>query len=228
MQYISSMNKTFILIPLFFIVINCIAQDREQTALKNGENKKTVTKELTFEETQDSLRTMLLNSKPNENLKASILQELYIRGLVNQVDDKISFELPFNLHGLDCLAPDCYTTLISFGIPAREPVAFPETISFSLSEYGCVEEEISITGVFERVEESNEYVNYFSKELMSNMIIKRGTELYYYPHQNPYSVSVETIDTMFENYAFEKDGVIVPYLSNVMLISEYQHFIENE
>tara|TARA_R110000850_G_scaffold277151_1_gene424813 strand:+ start:6858 stop:7526 length:669 start_codon:yes stop_codon:yes gene_type:complete len=222
------MNKIYILIPLFFITFNCIAQDRGKTALKNRENKHAVNNELTFTETQDSLRTLLLKSKPNENLKGSILQELYIRGLVNQVDDKISFELPFNLHGLDCLAPDCYTTFISFDIPAREPVAFPETINFSLSEYGCVEEEISINGVFERVEESPEYVNYFSKELKSNLIIKKDTGLYYYPHQNPYSVSVETVDKMFENYAFEKEDVIVPYRSNVMLISEYQHFIENE
>ena len=53
-------------------------------------NKKGIKTELTFEETQDSLRTLLLNSKPNENLKSSILQELYIRGLVNQKNDKLS------------------------------------------------------------------------------------------------------------------------------------------
>lgn len=36
--------------------------------------------ELTYEEIQDALRIVILNSKTNSNLKFSVLREMYIRG----------------------------------------------------------------------------------------------------------------------------------------------------
>lgn len=92
-----------------------------------------------FEEVQDSLRQVLLDSKSNENLKAGLLQEFYLRALVDQKEDKILFNLPFNIHGLDCGAPDCYSTDISFSIPLSEPLEFPDKIDFKLIEQGCIE-----------------------------------------------------------------------------------------
>ncbi len=181
-----------------------------------------------FEETQDSLRKTLIKSKPNENLKSSILQELYIRGLVNQVNDKITFNLPFDLHGLDCGAPDCYSTDISFEITSNEPVQFPKTININLFEHGCVDQEISTKGVFNLVEESSEYINYFSKKFKSNLIIKKNGQIYYYPHGKTNTISVKTLDKMFENYEFEKENVIVPYQSTTMEKNEYQNFIEGK
>jgi len=181
-----------------------------------------------FSETQDSLRTLLLNSKSNESIKTSILQELYIRDLVNQVNDDIIFNLPFDLHGLDCGAPDCYSTDISFKIPASNSILFPEKINFALYEHGCGERNISVNGIFELVEQSVEYVNYYSKELKSNLIIKAGTELYYYPHEKPSSVKAETIDYMFNTYEFEKENVIVPYRSSIMMSNEYEYFLRNK
>ena len=184
---------------------------------------------LTFEETQDSLLKVLIKSKPNKNLKASILRELYIRGIVNQEGDKISFDLPFNLHGLDCGAPDCYSTEISFKIEYTEPVEFPEIIKFDLFEHGCIDNEIRISGKFKLSEKSTEFVNYFSKDLKSNLIIKRNGRLYYFPHDETSSVRVQTIDKKFESYEFE-DADFVPYQSTVMTSQSqnYKYFIEKD
>ena len=224
-----------LIIFLSLLIISCsskqnkeeiVVQNEEPTTEITYETKETTTAtEKSFEETQDSLRKVLLGSKPNENLKSSILQELYIRGLVVQENDEITFNLPFNLHGLDCGAPDCYTTDISFRISANEPIEFPDKIDFKLFEHGCVDKEETTNSVFELNEESQENVNYFSEELKSNLIIKRNGELYYYPHMKSSSIGVKTINEMFENGEFD-DAEIAPYQSTVMTSNEYEHFIK--
>jgi hypothetical protein len=229
-------------IPFFFfslLILSCSNNENKEVITEQTEvvsekiitkNEKIIKEELTFEETQDSLRTLLLNSKPNENLKSSILQELYIRRLVNQINDKITFEIPFNLHGFDCGAPDCYSTDITFEIIAKEPIQFPKTINFKLSEHGCgIENEISKNGIFELVEQSPKYVNYYSKKQQSNLVILgEKRELYYFPDTKPNSIKVELIDKIFDEYNEEDENAIVPYQSTIMTTNEYENFIENE
>jgi len=228
-------NVIILIVVIFFTINSCAEKSKKNDAaeqtmviadLNINEEKKIVNPQQTFEETQDSLRKRLIKSKPNENLKLSILQELYIRGLVNQVNDKIIFNLPFDLHGLDCGAPDCYSTDISFEISSNDSVQFPKTINFNLFEHGCIDQEISTKGVFNLVEESSEYINYFSKKLKSNLIIKKDGQVYYYPHGKTNTISVKTLNKMFENYEFEKENVIVPYRLTIMEKNEYQSFIE--
>lgn len=229
------------LIFFFFslLIISCSSKENKvninectevETEKTNTENNELINMELTFAETQDALRNQLLNSKPNENLKSSILQELYIRGLVNQVDDKIKFSLPFDLHGFDCRAPDCYSTDITFEIIAREPVEFPRIINFKLLEHGCgIESEISENGLFELVEQSTKYVNYYSKNQKSNLIIIDGKrELYYFPNTKLNSIKVDAIDKMFDDYDEETTYAIVPCQSTIMTTNEYENFIKNE
>lgn len=192
---------------------------------KMHETNEVTTTEKSFEETQDSLRKVLLSFKPKENLKSSLLQEFYIRGLVNQKGDSIYFVLPFNLHGLDCGAPDCYSTDITFKIPSNEPIEFPDKIDFTLYEHGCIDIEKTKNSVFKLKENSVGYVNYFSEELKSNLIIKKNGELYYYPHLKTNSINVKTVNKMFENNEFE-DAEIAPFQSTVMTSNEYEHFIK--
>jgi len=211
-----------------------IRQFREQTK-DFSENKRTnrgeffykngIKSEMTFEETQDSLRAVLLKSKPNEKLKSSLLQELYIRGLVDQIGDKITFELPFNLHGFDCGAPDCYSTDISFEIPAKDPIEFPKTIRFKLVEYGCgIEKQISVEGTFIRVEESPTYVNYYAEKQQSNLVIlgEKG-ELYFFTNAKPNAIKARFIDQLFEE--FTEDDQNIPYQSTIMTTNEYENFL---
>ncbi|MEH0156642.1 hypothetical protein V6R21_21110 [Limibacter armeniacum] len=231
------MNKLIGLSLLF--ITSCSEQEmREQTTNQKEEiveQDKTVSidvakSSLTFEELQDSLRLQLLKSKPNNNLKAGFLQEFYIRGLVRQEGNKIVFELPFDLHSFDCGAPDCYLTDITFSIPATEPISFPQKVEFSLSEYGCgIDQETSINGIFERVESTSNYVNYYTKETKSNLAIDGNTrQVYYFTDVEPNSTKVDSIDKILERYNEEDPNAIVPYRSTVMTSNEYERFLKTE
>ena len=232
------MKRTFIFFSL--LIISCSSSKGRKEKINESAkiittkiitaDKELVNAELTFEKIQDSLRKKLLNSKTNENLKSSILQELYIRGLVNQENGIIEFELPFNLHGFDCGAPDCYSTDITFNIPVKNPIEFPKKIDFNLREHGCViGNEILENGTFELIEQSTEYVNYYSKKQESNLIIiadKR--KLYYFSDQKMNTIKVDLIDKIFEEYSEKDIEEIAPYQSTIMTTNEYESFIENK
>ncbi|SIR26804.1 hypothetical protein [Maribacter ulvicola] len=231
------MKLTFFIFSL--LIISCSSKEKkkkinEPTEIiiekKITKNNELTNLELTFEEIQDSLRKQLLKSKTNNNLKSSILQELYIRGLVNQEDDKFKFKLPFNLHGFDCGAPDCYSTDIKFNIPVKNPFEFPKKIDFNLKEHGCgIENDILENGTFELVEQSTQFVNYYSKKQKSNLIIiadKR--KLYYFADQKPNAIKVDLIDKMFEEYNEKDIEEIAPYQSTTMTTNEYENFIGEE
>jgi len=70
-------------------------QSSNESSDSLSDEEKAIDTTLTFEEQQVILRKRLLDSKPNENIKASVLQELYLKGLVDQIGDNIVFELPF-------------------------------------------------------------------------------------------------------------------------------------
>ncbi|WP_324027796.1 hypothetical protein QSV08_07575 [Maribacter sp. BPC-D8] len=231
------MKHTFFILSL--LIAACSSKKKKEV---NHEHKEVVTKkiitetnelkeeELTFVEIQDSLRIQILNSKPNENLKSSILQELYIKGLVNQIKDKIRFDLPFNLHGFDCGAPDCYSTDILFEFTASYPIVFPENIDFQLVEHGCgIEKNIKENGVFELVEHTQTYVNYYSKNQKSNLIIiEDKRELYYFSDTKPNSIKVDLIEKLFEEYDEEDPKFTEPYQSTTMRNNDYGDFIRKE
>lgn len=217
-------NMKIILITLGLILASCSSKEKNTGNVEQTNTEfKLIEKK---EEVQDSLRSLLLKSKPNESLKSSILRELYIRSLVEQVNDKITFQIPFNLHGLDGGSPDCYSTDISFEFMSSEPIEFPENINVKLFEHGCVDKEKSISAAFNLSEKSTEFVNYFSKELKSNLILKKSGQLYYYPHQKANSVHTQTIDKMFEKDELD-DTEIVPFRSTIMTSQSenYEYFI---
>ena len=228
---IIKLNQSMKIPILFFslLLLGCSSKENiEQVEvipieLNYGTNETTF--EMSFEDLQDSLRKVLLDSKLNENLKSSLFQELYIRGLVVEENDEIVFDLPFNLHGLDCGVPDCYSTDLSFKISSNYPIELPEKIAVKLHEYGCIDKEETINSIFMQKEKSQEYVNYFSEELKSNLIIKKNGDLYYYPHLQSNSIRVKSIDRKFKNGEFD-DAEITPYQSTVMTSSEYEDFLE--
>ncbi|PKH51340.1 hypothetical protein CXF68_11890 [Tenacibaculum sp. Bg11-29] len=184
------------------------------------EKKTIVNPKSTFEETQDSLRKVLLNTKPNKNIKSSILQELYIRGLVNKVNNKIKFKLPFNLHGFDCGTPDCYSTDITFEFIAKEPIEFPKNINFKLREHGCdIEPEILESGIFELLERSPNFVNYYSRK-------KR--KLYYFTSIELKTIRGNTITKILNEYNEENTNGVTLYQSSIMTGNEYELFINKK
>jgi len=206
-----------------------IHNKKNEIKISNTNIAETTNKEFNWEKYEDSLRNQLLESKTNYNLKSSVLVELYIRGLVYQKENKIKFELPFDIHGFDCEAPDCYSTDITFEIPAKNPIVFPDEINFILHEHGCVDNEIFNNGTFELIEVSSEYINYYSKTHLSNLvIIKKGNQLYYFPKVKPNTIKIKRIKNIIDNYDEEDPDAIVPYQSTTMTTYEYERFIENE
>ncbi len=240
--FIKSIKNRTMKPALFFffslLIISCSTKEKKgkintQTKVISEiiitENKKVSNLEVAFEEIQDSLRILILNSKPNTNLKSnSVLQELYIRGLVNQIDDKIKFELPFNLHGFDCGTPDCYSTDITFDIRAKDPIEFPKTINVKLLEHGCgIESALSENGIFKLIEESPKSVNYYSKKHNSNLVILgEKRELYYFPNTKENSIKINLIDKIVDSYNEDNENSIVPYQSTIMKTNEYKSFIK--
>ena len=130
---------------------------------------------------------------------------------------------------MDCGAPDCFSTDISFEIPVTNPVAFPQQINFHLFEHGCVNKEISTNGMFELVEVSENHINYYSKNNKSNLVIIHDeAQLYYFPDTKPNEIKVDSLNKLFENYDEEDSNAIVPYQSTTMTTNEYQYFLEDQ
>ena len=177
-----------------------------------------------FQKNQDSLRNELLKIKKDKLLLNSVFEEHYIRGLVTNEKDLLKFKLPFNLHGSDCGAPDCYTTLLEFEIPNSSPLKLPKKIKVNGMEYGCVENK-KWSYDFKLIESSDQLVNYYSDKLKSNLYFTRKGRLIYYPHEKENSISLVELDQMYDNWEFD-DSELTPYLSNKMTIMDYKVFME--
>ena len=179
-----------------------------------------------FQKRQDSLRNELLKFKKDELLLNTVFEEHYIRGLVTNEKNYLKFDLPFNLHGLDCGAPDCYITELKFEIPNNLPLKLPSKIKISGNEYGCVENK-NWTSDFKLVESDEQIVNYYSADLKSNLYFTKKGRLIYYPHEKEKSISIMELDKMYDNWEFD-DAALVPYSSTVMTTMEYELFMDKK
>ncbi|KXX67851.1 hypothetical protein [Flammeovirga sp. SJP92] len=164
-----------------------------------------------FNEACPTNNTVFHTLKREKFTSEDIISKLIEVGFVTIQNDKISFELPFDLHEMDCGAPDCYTTTIRFSIPNHKPFQFPQQINVKLEEEGCLDTLEKSEGTFILKEQTDLFVNYYSKDLQSNLIIKAGGKLYYYPHKMKNSVSVQQLHELYENSSLELEGEVVPY-----------------
>ncbi|WP_375558989.1 hypothetical protein ACE193_14755 [Bernardetia sp. OM2101] len=83
---------------------------------------------------------------------------------------------------------------------------------------------------FQLVENSPNYVNYYSEKDKANLILignKQNSNLYYFTNVNPNSIKVNLIDKILSEYDEENLDAIVPYRSSKMLTNEYENFTEN-
>ncbi|WP_442265900.1 hypothetical protein ACSIGC_16640 [Tenacibaculum sp. ZS6-P6] len=197
----------------------------------NQPKEKLLEKEQRLEKERKELRQKLLASKPDENLKNSLLAELYLRNLIHRNEESLEFNLVFDLHGFDCGAPDCYRTTIKFNIPYVNPISFPKTILFSFTEEGCgIDKEILRTGTFQLQEESEIGVNYYSKSEQSNLVIqKEGTQtnLYYFPNTTEGKVQLKSLNQFIESIDETNKENNAPYTSGIMNIHDYSVFLQN-
>lgn len=177
---------------------------------------------------QDSLRALILDSKPNNLLKGSLLEELYIRGIAGISNDSVFVEIPFNLHSLDCGVTDCYTTEVHFAFSHNnQSLIFPQDLSYSITETGCVDSENYVSGEMNLIDFSAEYVNYYMPDQQSSLVIIRKDErkeyAYYFPNVDSDSIKVDQVSEILLHLA---DTVTAPYRSSVLLHSEYEAFLD--
>ena len=175
---------------------------------------------------QDSLRNELLNTKKDSLLIGTVFEEHYLRGLVKNEKECLKFKLPFNLHGPDCGAPDCYTTELTFEIPNEHPLELPKKITITGTEFGCVESN-NWTSKFELIESNTKLANYFSAELKSNLFFTKNGNLIYFPHEKSKSINLTELNKMYEGWEFD-DAEIAPYKSTIMERMDYESFVDKK
>ena len=171
-----------------------------------------------------------MKNKENEVLKKGFLQEIYIRNAVSISNDSLLFNIPFNLHGSDCGAPDCYSTDVSFTFKFSDTLIFPETLPFKEHEHGCIDKETHLTGNFKLVEQTDKHIIYHSRQYKRTLVLfssKKYTETtaFYFTGVEQSKINgtnIYTIADITEDNFTEKN---YPFTSWILTTNEYENFI---
>lgn len=179
---------------------------------------------------EDSLRNEILESKKNKILKESFLQEMYIRKVVSDLKDSLSVTIPFNLHGPDCIAPDCYSTDLSFSFKLGDSLVFPEKLPFQEHEHGCVDKEKRLAGSFQLIEQTDKHVIYHSIKHKRTLVLfssndSCGTSAYYFAAVPPNKINGKNVYDIVKDYNEEDKNSIYPFTSWVLTTSQYENFL---
>ncbi len=194
------------------------------------ENKSTEPEILDWEKHQDSLRNEVLKGKKNNILKESFLQEMYIRNVVTISKDSLFVNIPFNVHGPDCGAPDCYSTDISFTFKLADTFKFPKNLQFQEHEHGCVDKELKLSGTFQLVEETDNHVIYNSPKHKRTLVLfssnkENGTTAFYFTGVGQNKINGQNVYTIMKDYNEDDKHSIYPFTSWVLTTNEYENFI---
>lgn len=184
---------------------------------------------LNWQEYQDSLRNEILKKKENKVIKESFLREMYIRNVVTVSNDSLLFHIPFNLHRPDCGAPDCYSTNLSFGFKFGDSIIFPERINFREHESGCIDDETNISGKFNLIKQTNNYIIYYSNQYQRGLALFNsnkdvGTTALYFTNIKLDEMNIKNIYSKMdvENENFDEENY--PITSLILMTNEYEHF----
>jgi len=180
-----------------------------------------------FSASQDSIRQLLVSRIGNPIVLNSILEEFVIRKGARVVNDSVYFDLGFNLHGLDCGAPDCYTTVVSFAFKLGNAVKFPQYLVFRENESGCVEVTYDLENKYKLIVQNAEEVIYHCAELNRTLALYKnrtdGNEnVYYFTYLQPNQVNSKSIRQLLLNY----DADQYPYRSTSFTRAVYEDFLD--
>lgn len=186
---------------------------------------------LRWEKYEDSLRNEILKRKENIILKESFLQEMYIRDVVSILKDSLYFNIPFNLHGQDCMAPDCYQTDISFSFKLGDTLKFPKVLQFQEHEHGCVDNETTIFGFFQLKELSPNHVIYHSINYNRTLVLfnsnkESGAYAFYFIKVGPDRINGKNVYKIMKEFNEENKNSIYPFTSTVLSAKEYEFFLQ--
>jgi hypothetical protein len=183
-----------------------------------------------WEKYEDSLRNVILRQKDNKVLKESFLQEMYIRNAVTVSNDTVIIEIPFDLHGPDCGAPDCYSTAIRLSFKLQGKLIFPENVQFQEHEKGCVEKEVKLSGNFRLVEQTGSHIIYHAAKHKRTLVLFRsvkttGSAAWYFTNAGAGRINGKNVYTVIQNYNEEDENSIYPFMSWILKTNEYEVFL---
>ncbi len=226
---------------IIFILCSCVQQneqdktpsndisiDSSQDSVESANETKHVI--LDWDKYQDSLRSEILKGKENKVLKESFLQEMYLRNVVRVSDGRLFVKIPFDLHGPDCGAPDCYSTDVSFSFKFDDTLIFPKNIQFQEHEHGCVDKEINFDANFRLIDETDQYVIYYSSKPMRTLVLfssnkEIGTTAFYFTGLSEYRIVGKNVFSILKDYNEDEKNSIYPFTSWVLETNDYEHFL---
>ena len=242
------MRQTFTFLTIIFLgacgqnseptstTYNVVSKDSidKSDTTKTYKKTKSETAKLTtleWEKHEDSIRNEILKRKENKIVKESFLQEMYIRNVVTVSNDILVFNIPFNLHGPDCGAPDCYSTDISFNFRLGNTLIFPKTLHFDEHEQGCVDKEKRFKGSFQLVEQTDKYIIYHSIKHKRTLVLFRsnndnGTTAYYFTGVGQNRINGANLYSITKDYNEEDKNSIYPFTSWILTTNEYENFLK--
>lgn len=222
--------KHILFISGITILVSC-KTNMEEVNEPNSNFKSKVSINTKYYLDQDSLRNELLARKENETIKTSFLQELYIRNVVALEHDSLVFNIPFDLHGPDCGAPDCYTTDIQFSIGFKNKVLFPETILLTEHERGCIDTPITISAPFKLIEATENHVIYHSASYNRTLVLfnsnkATGTGAFYFSGKGSETVTGLNVYNIINNQSARSAEFPYPFMSWLLTTNEYARFLK--
>jgi hypothetical protein len=205
------------------------APDDSSNTLDNSETSENKSV-FDWQQHQDSLRNEILKIKENEILKNSFLQEIYIRNVVTISNDSLHFNIPFNLHGPDCGAPDCYSTDISFTFKIGDTLIFPKHLPFKEHEHGCIDKPKHLSGEFILIEETDKYIIYHSIKPKRTLVLfssskETGTTAFYFTDVGQYDINGKNIYTIPDITKANVNEKNYPFTSWILTTNDYESFI---
>lgn len=160
----------------------------------------------------------------NKTENVQFLKAMNEKGVSKKVDNKIVFNIPFNLHDPGGLAPDCYQSDLSFELDKNAKKEFPSSLNYEEHEHGdCLPpgEEYTTKDTFEKIEENEKHVIYHASESRTMLVLfkdieKTGTYAYLFPGvENDFTNGID-VYTIVDNYNEEDLNMVFPVRSNVL------------
>lgn len=170
---------------------------------------------LSFEKLSSKDSELNVNNLVNNSVLNMLKQDMWDKCL-----DTIYFKLPFDLHSNDCGTPDCYITYLSFSLKISDNLKMPKTLIVNISEEGCIEEKVVNKHVeFSLFEQNNKFVNYYSENESSTLIISKKAILsnfiYYFPDFDGSNLKFNELENLLLNHKNDSVNVETYQISRI-------------
>lgn len=152
----------------------------------------------------------LKSTSINDSLMPHLLAYYAKKKWIVKSNKHIQLTLPFDVHGLDCGAPDCYTTELLCSLPVLAAQITPKSFIVQVAEYGCVEQKTLGPVQFELCEQSQNFLNFYAKQLGSNLYFTKNGAVYYYVHHKKTPIRYRQFDSLLQSRYFE-EATAIPY-----------------